>query len=231
MKIPEKIFGMEIKGSMDLVLSKSEASQPKASVTPAIELSGYIHIPSINKHIAKQRTLNGKTWYDAHKELQSQGLRMPTVNEFIEFLKYLKHGYPNRQEAEYVLDDILTVKSPWRAEWLDAKFEKKNNIWCINYSHEVQGSELIAQYSKELEACLMQDKTPGIDLDDWLNNANSQGLPKPDVKQGPICYWYPRENAVARFLASSDRAGFLCYGYPEISNSDLGVRAVREAPR
>ena len=48
----------------------------------------YIRVPSLNIDFSKERTLQGKNWYETHKELQSNGLSMPTIPEFIELLKY-----------------------------------------------------------------------------------------------------------------------------------------------
>ncbi|MBI2673242.1 hypothetical protein HYX19_03210 [Candidatus Woesearchaeota archaeon] len=69
----------------------------------------------------------------------------------------------------------------------------------------------------------MGDKLPGIDLGDWLERANSQGLPPKDVKSGSLYYLNPKNGAVARFFANSGWAGL----YPRYSDSGLGVRAAR----
>src|SRR3989344_1918888 len=182
-EIPETIFGFKVKGSLELAL-KQESPHPEPVVKPAIELSDYIHVPSINLYIAKQRTFQGKTWTDAHGELQYQDLRMPTIPEFIAFVKYLKHDYKNRAEAESILDDILTVQDPWRAEWLDADFKVINKILRINYNHRIVNGILKPMNSEPLEACLMKDHR--VDLASF----NKQGLP---TKEGnDFNYWFPR---------------------------------------
>ena len=182
----------------------------------------YIHVPSINLYIAKQRTLQGKTWTDAHVELQSQNLRMPTIPEFIAFIKYLKQGYPNRTEADSILDDILTVRSPFRGGWLDADFKVINKILHMNYNHKVVNGILNPMNSEPLETCLMKDCN--VDLASF----NRQGLP---TKAGnDFGYWFPRldNNSVARFSASSDGANLYCYWNPQNSYSALGVFACAE---
>ena len=73
----------------------------------------------------------------------------------------------------------------------------------------------------------MEDKKPGISLDDWLDNPTAQGLPKPDAKDGSLYFWHARADAVARFYAGSDWAGLNCNGDPSYRNSDLGVRRVK----
>ncbi len=200
----------------------------KTSEKNAIDLSKYVYTSSIGVHIAKERMLYGETWAETQFKLQSKKLRMPTIHEFKEFLKYLKNDYPNRAEADSILDDILTIRGPWRAEWPDARFEEKNGILHISYGHKVQGTQLVAQCSMPLEACLMKDKTPGIDLEDWLNNSTSQGLPKQDIKNGTLYYWSPRENNVARFIADMTWAYIDCDRKQEDTYGSLGVFACIE---
>jgi len=156
---------------------------------------------------------------------------MPTIHEFKEFLKYLKHDYSNRAEADSILDGILSAKSPVRAEWLDAKFEEKNGILYLNYGHEAQGNQLVAKYSVPLEKCLMKEKMPGIDMEDWLNNATSQGLPKEGIKQGCLYYWPPTKNHVARLIADLVGAYFDCDRDQHTPYSLFGVFACAEGAK
>jgi hypothetical protein len=88
-------MGKPIAGSLERVLATNgnPTNPPNPQVQPPVNapnLSGYIYVPSINLYIAKERTLQGKNWFDAHKELQSQNQRMLIIPEFIEFLKYVK---------------------------------------------------------------------------------------------------------------------------------------------
>ncbi len=220
------------------------SSQLMPNANPQI-VKGFIYVPSINLYIAKDRILQNKNWYECHKELQANGSSMPTIKEFVEFLKYLKsnpNGVQNAssQEVSTILDDILTVREPWRSEWLDAQFEKKAGKMHINYGHELQAyGNLIPRYSEKLEDCLTKDKTPGINLNDWIVNPSKQGLPRANVRKGDTYYWNPRRevllklqpNAVARFGAYSDRAGLGCGWDPDDRDDGLRVRAVRrESP-
>ncbi|MDP3765251.1 MAG: hypothetical protein Q8R04_01950 [Nanoarchaeota archaeon] len=226
-EIPKTIFGMEVKGALELALNQKDPL-PAPAIKPAAGLEDYIHVPSINLYIAKQRTLQGKTWSDTHIELQSQNLRMPTIPEFIAFVKYLKHDYQNRAEADSILDDILTVRSPSRAEWLDADFKVVNiggkGVLHINYNHKLVNGILQPQNSEPLEACLM--KNCKVDLASF----NKQGLP---TKEGnDFSYWFPRSdnNSVAGFDADSDGACLYCYWNPRDSISALGVRRAKFFP-
>jgi hypothetical protein len=156
---------------------------------------------------------------------------MLIIPEFIEFLKYLKSS--NNQEYLEIYKDITKVKSPWRAVWLDANFEVKNNELIINYNHILdENGALVAHDSEVLDKkTLMSNKTPGISLDNFLeSNHTSQGLPNQNVKLGDLYYWYPRSenNSIARFGAGVGRAFLSCDGSPSGRGSVLGVRAVRK---
>ena len=83
------------------------------------------------------------------------------------------------------------------------------------------------EVTEELEDCLIEDKTPGINLDSWLSNSNKQGLPDKKTSVGDLYYWSPRDNAVARFYANSNWAVLSCNGYPDSSNRVLGVRRAK----
>ena len=192
-------------------------------------LDGYIYVPSIDLYVAKERTLYEKNWYEAHKDLHKQGLQMLTIPEFIEFIKYLKSGYQKRGEAEQIWDEILTVRDPWRSEWLDADFKVINEKLHINYNHRTINGELKPGNSEPLEDCLMENKAPGIDLEDWLNNPTKQGLPRKDTPDGKLFYWcLMKDNrSVVRFIAYSNEASLNCSRDPEHSNFFIGVRAAK----
>jgi len=201
----------------------------------ALNLEDYIYIPSIDLYVAKERTLNGKNWYETHEELHKQGLQMLTIPEFIKFIKYLKRGirhprYQNRKDSERILDEILTVRNPLRGEWLDANFQIINEKLYINYNHRTINGELKPLNSEPLKNCLMQNKfydTKGIDLDHWLKHPTKQGLPQRKTQNGEMGYWYPKENCVAGFIADSGVAGLSCRWGPSSQHSSLGVHAAK----
>lgn len=122
---------------------------------------------------------------------------------------------------ENMFNEITEVRSPWRAEQLDGKFGENT----ITYHKFVDGT--FKEATEPLEDCLMEDKTPGIDLEDWLKNPTSQGLPRKKCKAGKLYYWHPRNGTVAGFGADSDRAVLYCDRNPQSSNADLGVRSAR----
>ncbi|MEK6824213.1 MAG: hypothetical protein AABY06_04220, partial [Nanoarchaeota archaeon] len=154
---------------------------------------------------------------DCHKELQSNNQRMLIIPEFIEFLKYTKKNHQD------IYKDIIEVRNPWRAEWLDANFKKRKDGLYILTENETK--------EEKLEECLMQDKTPRIDLEDYINsNHTKQGLPNKKVENGSLYYWYPRSDndSVAWFDAIDSRAYLYCNGYPSYTFSNLGVRAAKQ---
>ena len=241
-KLPKKgeraswIREFEVDGNVDKYniqpAPQTAPAQPNSVNTSQGNLNGFIYVPSINLYVAKERTLQGKNWNDCQTRLHANGERMPTIPEFTEFLKYLRansSGVKDASQSEVttILDDILTVRSPYRAEWLDADFKVYKNGLNVNYYVFENGS--IAQKTEQLEDCLMKDKTPGIDLDSWLNNTTKQGLPKANVADGTIWYWFPRSdnNSVAGFIGNAVRAVLICDWYPTDTNPSLGVRAIR----
>lgn len=193
---------------------------------PIFKEQDFIYVPLINLYVAKERKLLSKNWFDTHKGLQSQEEKMLTIPEFVEFLKYAKTNFPE------IYNDITEVRSPWRAEWLDADFKVKNDKLYINYNHILdKNGNLVPQNSKVLDKnTLMKDKIPGISLEDWLDNPSKQGLPTKKTKSGDLYYWCPRSdnNSVARFDAFSSRANLNCDGDPSNRDSNFGVRAAKQ---
>ena len=203
----------------------------------------FIYVPSLELYVAKEKTHFRKNWFESHKLLQEQGNRMLIIPEFIEFLKYLK-SQSNNQEYQNIYKNITGGKNYWKAEWLDADFKinpkldffrEDNNILrlLIRYNHILDSNRnLIPKNLKYLDLnTLMKDKTPGINLEDFLNYSHTtQGLPTKEVKSGNNYYWYPRRdnNSVARFSSVNDKASLVCNGNPSYANSNLGVRAVKE---
>ena len=125
-----------------------------------------------------------------------------------------------------ILDEMLAVRDPWRAEWIDADFKVKNDVLYLNSAHD---SNLTPQYSEPLEDCLREDKEPGIDLDYWLKNATSQGLPPKNIPDGDFYYWAPMRdnNSVAGLNAGSYWAILYCDRDPANSGGRLGARAAK----
>ncbi|MDP1695976.1 MAG: hypothetical protein Q8L29_03620 [archaeon] len=260
-KIPENFMGKPVKGSIERGLANAPAPstpepekpapviKPRTSV-PATDPQNYIILPGATHGkynypdtlVSMERRHFNKDWISAHAALYSDDEYMLTIRQFADFLALLKTGKAfdgagsqvDPQRIEGILDEILTVRNPWRSEWLDAKFENKGGILGlgsklhINYDHRFLSgvnSGLSHQYSEEVD-CLMTDKQ--IDISDWLNNANEHGLPTKNTSGGQIYYYYPRNGRVAWFLAYSGWAYLDCDRDPTYSDTSLGVRPARE---
>jgi len=248
MKLPDRIFGISTSEAYKKYLEeskkkpKNEDQIPKAgeittSIT-GINLGDYIFLPRHNIYVAKEKTHLGKDWNQAHEELHKERARMLTIREFVDFLLFLRSGnvqdglgnIVTGPDVQSVYNEITEVRSPWRAEWIDAYFSQQPNasILNISYNHRIVNGKLQPQNTESLEQHLTEDKVPGIDLVDWLSRANKQGLPPSDVKSGSLYYWHPKNGRVARFRADSGRAFLSCLGVPSYSDSSLGVRVVRD---
>lgn len=193
-------------------------------VTPSND-SDFIHIPSINLHVARQRTHLNKNWFESHRALQENGQRMLTIPEFIEVLKYAQENHKD------IYEDITKARSPWRSEWLDADFKQKKNKLYIHSKHVYQGDNLTPQSSEILDtSTLMKNRTPGISLESWLKAPTKQGLPSKKTESGNLYYWAPMRDdiSVAGFGALSGRAGLACDRGPSGRGSGLGVRAAKQ---
>jgi hypothetical protein len=219
MKLPKKIFGVDTAKAYEKLMKEEE--KPKKDKKRKVEgrdNSDFIYVPSVDLYFAKERSLLGKNWYSTHEELDRQGLKMPTIYQFKEFLRYL-HENPN-EEYTGIYNEIVEVRSPWRGEWLDAKFDKKK----IYFNHGIVNGELNAMNSETLDReTLMKYKWPGIDLEYWLKNSTKQGLPNINYDEGSLRYWPPRVGAVAWFDADGGGADLNCYRNPAYFGSSLGV--------
>lgn len=190
----------------------------------------FIYVPSTGLYISKQRTHFGLNWYECHKQLHKENLLMPTISQFIAYINYLKQNPrgthdETRSEIESILNNILTVRDPWRAEWLDAKFEKKGEQFYINYNHKINSNgKLKPENSELLEKCLMENGYADI------LTPNKQGLPtkKLEKSKGRGYYGYPGEDFVASFSADSFKVGLDCFRDPNGSSPVLGVYACVE---
>ncbi len=187
--------------------------------------------------VSKTLSHHGKNWYQSHEALHAEDFEMLTLRQFVDFLNLLKSkkafdGKGNKvssSELEDILKEITEQRGPWRAEWLDADFQVVKDKLHLNYEHRYVQGKLQPQRSEPLQGCLMENRTPGIDLDDYLKRATSQGMPPADVKSGSLYYWKPMSdnNSVARFRAFAGGVDLDCRGDPQRSSAALGVRRSR----
>jgi len=153
----------------------------------------FIKLPS-GLYISKKRTLPNSTWFEANHQLQEKGFNMPTIPEFLEFLEYIKENNPE------VHEEVTGIRSPWRAEWLDADFNILYGELNINSRHFSYNGELITIKSEPLNETTLPENCLNIRGDN---------------------------NSVARFVTDEVHSGLCVDGYPSNRYEDLGVRAVR----
>ena len=255
-EIPDRFLGKPIKGAMDKILKEVPKREKSKNASPIVAPSSsnltdadkYILLPSMQHGnysypdtlVSMEKNHFNKDWNKTHEVLKKEGAYMLTIRQFADFLNLLRSGSAydgNGQQVDQkklnsILDEIYTIRSPRRAEWLDAKFVVRNKTLGvfsgktqINYDHRLVNGQLVAQRSEELEECLMDNKQ--IDISDWLSNANYQGLPSKNVSNGSLYYYAPVNGKVVRFDAVSDGANLYCGRYPAGANSSLGVRVTR----
>ena len=129
-----------------------------------------------------------------------------------------------KDKLDEILDEIITVREPWRSEWLDADFKVVNNVLHINYDNRLINGQLTPLKSEPLETSV--DSGGHVDI----SSINRQGLPTKKSRKKEIYFYPPMRNnkSVAGFWAFSDGACLSCSGDPAGSNGGLGVREARE---
>ncbi|MBI4095234.1 MAG: hypothetical protein HY438_00060 [DPANN group archaeon] len=184
--------------------------------------------------VSKQTSFKNKDWFEAHQALQAEQRQMLTPRQFVDFLHLLMFEKASDgagtalppAEQKQLLDEIIAVRDPWRAEWLDADFKVVNGELRINYAHELISGQLRPRYSEKLVDCLIENRQ--IDLPAWLKGANQWGLPRQGIAKGSLYYRFPLSdnNSVARFGTVAGGVGLYCGRSPRGSGASLGVRRV-----
>src|SRR3989344_5783099 len=177
--------------------------------------------------VAKTLSHYGKDWHQSHEDLHQEGMFMPTLRQFVDFLNLLKSGKAfdgkgnkvSSNELETILKEITEPRDTLRVEWLDANFKEVNKVLHINYAHQTIKGKLQPQLREPLQGCLRENRTPGIDLNDYMQRATFQGMPRVDAKPGSLYYWEPLSdnNSVAGFVAYADWVSLDCQRVPRNS--------------
>ncbi len=186
--------------------------------------NGFVYVEPIKLWVAEERSLLGKNFYECQEALHSQNQKMLTMPEFVGFLKYTKQNHPD------IYHEITKDRSKWKAEWLDANFKVKRKDLDVKY-HVFENGKIVKKSEKLDANTLMKDKTPGISLEDWLKNLTGQGFPSENVKNGDLCYSFPRggRKSVVGFGVDVDgRTNLNCGWDPSAVFPTLGVREVRK---
>ncbi len=170
--------------------------------------------------------------------VKESGLIPITIRLFVDFLKEIKQGLNGKKVYDgrgniipydrllTAWNEIAEVRDPWRAERFDNRFIQENDKFYTIY-HKINPNGTLKFVKEPLEDYLMKDKTPRIDLEDWLERATNQGLPPRDIKSGSLYYWPPGNDRVAWFGADSCWSYFDCDGDLGGSYSSFGVRGAK----
>jgi len=220
---------VQVEGALERVVNVASKNpeEPKNANPFAPLKQGMVYVPSLCLYVSENRILQKNDWDKQTEALHSQNRRMSTIPEFINFVNYLRSPEGQKAVPNYqaILDEIYKLEGKWRSENLDAFFIKKEDGMYVAY-HKFDNKNKIVRTEEKLESYLLENKTPGISLDEWLLNHTKQGLPKPDISQGALYSWAPVDESVARFGADSGRAYLYCSRDSTDACSSLGVRFV-----
>src|SRR3990167_3701765 len=184
-------------------------------------MTQFIYVPELDLHFTEERILLGKNWQTTKDTLKDQGMAMPTPFQFRAFLKHLRDS----KEHQELYKDITEVRYPYRAEWLNARFKKREDgMYMLSEDALIKGK--YEDQEIKLDNCLIQDGH--ISLDEYLNSTTPHGLPPAGIASGNLRYWYPRDNSVAWFGSGSGGAGLYCGGGPGFSYPALGGFGARK---
>ena len=188
----------------------------------------YVYVPNLKLYISKEKYHQGINWKDTQDILHKQGKRMPTIPEFIEFVKYLRSpkGKVNVSGVDEILDEIFTIRNQFRGEWLDARFEINNGTMYVFSHRYFNNNGEIIKIKENLEKYIVHNLISGINLKLWLKDPTSQGLPKANCLNGKFHYWSPKDNCVAGIQANPYGTGLFCDKSVTHSEPTLGVRYV-----
>jgi len=122
----------EIAKNMPIVNKEKTAKkkQNKQTSKPItnIQTKDFIYVPSINKQVHTKRILLGESYNQQQAKIpnlriENQKVSITTPYEFKEFLKHLRDN-PSNENTE-IYKEITEVRTPWRSNNLNARFEKK----------------------------------------------------------------------------------------------------------
>ena len=237
--VPQEFSGWEYK----LIVNPARLSYNPALEKAAKELG--VNDKNTARDSLGRDFIGRNNWQESLKLNLSLGNKTLNLEESTTFGRLLLSGIKGKGRKVYdtsgkpvenkileqYFNDIYQVKSPWRAEWLDADFKYRDGKLYLYQNHILNKEGNLSPRNRRLltKNTLMQNKTPGISLEDWLENPTRQGLPTNKIQNGDSYYWAPlnNNNSVARLAAYSDRFGLFCGALPSNTDSDLGVRAAK----
>src|SRR6056297_2600888 len=255
LKLPDEFEGINGKEAYERILAEAEKQKynkeqeekreqqdnqiPQDSYQPEKDTKNFIYVPSLDLYFTNQRILTNHNWSKCHEalnnsEIYNTKMKMPTIPEFWEFLRYLNNNKENNEKYKEVFNDITEVKNPLGGEWLNADFKyNENNGFSVNY-HAFDSQGEIIQKSESFDSdTLLKSKTPGISLEKILyrkDQLTKQGLPNKNTEPGNLYYFTPMNdnNSVAWFDTFPIGAHLGCIRNPSVSDPSLGVFGVAQ---
>lgn len=152
----------------------------------------YLEVPSIGLAVYKKK-IPLSNFEDMKNKIHSDKKKILNLYEFAEFLKVAK------EKDRKLYDEISQVRFPNEAELFDTKFWLRGNKMWIHSHKFTENGILIPDYKVLDSDTLMENKTPGISLEKWVNDHTKQGLPKNSIQEGDMHYWKPKDGAIAMF--------------------------------
>ncbi len=162
------------------------------------------------------------------------GFSVLDVRRAVDFFRLIRSGKAYDGNGSRVDESVLEAigeeiglfgkRGPWRAEWLNDRYVMKEGRMYVVNKELVNG--ILEERNLLLDEYLADDSE--VDVDDWLDRATAQGLPRADCKEGDLQYWRPVADRVAGFGAGSDGAVLFCGRRSSDTDSSLGVRGARE---
>ncbi len=227
--------------------SSMQFNPARLAYSPEVQKAGEklgVNYQNTSKDLLRRSFVGNNNWFNSLKFNLALGNKTPNLAEFNNIGFVLFQGMQgklklynvsgkeiDKQILQNYFNDIYAVKNPWRAEWIDADFKVEDRKLYLKDNHILdKDGNLISSRTRKLQKnILMQNKTPGISLTDFLTNPTQQGLPNKETKKGDLYYWHPLSdnNSVARFNAVSCGAYLSCDRSPSNWYANLGVRAVR----
>jgi len=225
--------------SLDEALAELENYQPstprqepttkKTKSNQAINSQDYILLEGTDNYpdtlISTTSTLQNNSWYETHERLHEQGFYMPTIKQFVDFLKLLKSGNAFNEQGsrvpltqlEQIFNEITELRTTGPLEVLDAKFEGINGVFYMNYNHKIINGQLQPQNAKILQSYVIHPNTtlgkilimPVAKLEYWLNNSTPEGLTPSNITDGDRLYncHIGEEDSIVAFATNAWTSG------------------------
>ena len=195
-------------------MTDKDTSETEEEKKDPFEKKDFIYVSEIELEVSKKTVYPETSWSRSHELLKKHGYEMPTIPQFLEFVKYIR----DTKKYQKIFEEITGMGTSKRAEWLNAESTFKEGKLYLN-------SEVIDKNT------LLEERI--ISLDKLLDSKHTkQGLLAKGVRKlakGDLIYCPPEENdnpSVAGFLVDE---GMKCLGFwgPYFAYPSIGVRAVR----